>query len=61
MNNELPKRLSLAFAALLTSAAWGADPLPPDTTYRPLPTQPLPTSNRDSATTQFLKICSKSA
>jgi len=41
MNNELPKRLSLAFAALLTSAAWGADPLPPDTTYRPLPTQPL--------------------
>jgi cytochrome c peroxidase len=37
----VPKSAPAACAALLATAAWAVDPLPPDTTYRPLPTRPF--------------------
>src|SRR4051812_30402405 len=39
--NLLCKLLPLAAAALAVTSLRAADPLPPDTTYRPLPTQPF--------------------
>jgi cytochrome c peroxidase len=38
---RFPKRAPIACAVLMATAAWAVDPLPPDTTYRPLPTQPF--------------------
>ena len=37
----VPLLTPAACAASMATAAWAIDPLPPDTTYRPLPTRPF--------------------